>query len=100
MQIITHNIPKYLILLVETLRAKLHDPAFLARHRLRPADFTRHRQLSFTVVVLFVLQKTGKSLQRHLHEFLGELAQGEIFEPVTSGAVMREPSSRRAPSSN
>ena len=50
-------------------------------------DFTRHRQLSFTVVVLFILQKTVKSLQRHLHEFLGELAQGESFEPVTSGAL-------------
>ena len=87
MQTITRDIPKYLIILVETLRAKLRDPGFLARHRLRPVDFTRHRQLSFTVVVLFILQKTVKSLQRHLHEFLGELAQGEIFEPVTSGAV-------------
>jgi len=87
MRSITHDIPEYLIILVETLRAKLRDPGFLARHRLRPVDFTRHRQLSFTVVVLFILQKTVKSLQRHLHEFLDELAQGEIFEPVTSGAV-------------
>ena len=87
MRTITHDIPNYLILLVETLRAKLRDPGFLACHRLRPVDFTRQRQLSFTVLVLFILQKTVKSLQRHLHEFLDELAQGEIFEPVTSGAV-------------
>lgn len=87
MRTITHDIPHYLITLVEALRAQLRDPAFLARHRLRLADFTRHRQLSFTVVVLFILQKTVKSLQRHLHEFLDELAQGEILEPVTSGAV-------------
>jgi hypothetical protein len=87
MRIITHDIPSYLIILVETLRAKLRDPGFLARHRLRPVDFTRHRQLSFIMVVLFILQKTVKSIQRHLHEFLDELAQGEMFEPVTSGAV-------------
>lgn len=36
--------------------------------------------------MLFVLQKTIKSLQRHLHEFLDELAGGELFEPVTAGA--------------
>ena len=87
MRTITHDIPSYLITLVETLRAKLQDPAFLARHRVRPQDFTRQRQLHFTVLVLFILRKTVKSLQRHLHEFLDDLAQGQIFEPVSSGAV-------------
>lgn len=38
-----------------------------------PEDFTRQRQLSFPVVMLFILQKTVKSIQRHLHEFLDEL---------------------------
>jgi hypothetical protein len=28
-----------------------------------------------------------KSIQRHLHEFLDDLAHGELFEPVTAGAV-------------
>src|SRR5439155_380323 len=37
-------------------------------------------------VMLFVLQKTVKSIQRHLHEFLNELAGGQVFEPVTAGA--------------
>jgi len=87
MQTLTDDIPKYLITLVETLRAKLRAPDFLARHRVRPQDFTRHCQLTFTVVVLFVLQKTVKSLQRHLHELLDELAQGQLFEPLSSGAV-------------
>lgn len=87
MRSILHDIPNYLITLVEALRAKLRDPKFLARHRVRPQDFTRHRQLTFPVLMLFILQKTIKSIQRHLHEFLDELAQGEIFEPVTTGAV-------------
>ena len=87
MRTLTYDIPKYLILLVETLRAKLRDPDFLARHRVRPQDFTRHCQLTFTVMVLFVLQKTVKSLQRHLNEWLEELAQGQLVEPLSSGAV-------------
>src|SRR5260221_13746658 len=87
MQTILHDIPKYLTTLIEALRAKLRDPNFLARHRVRPQDFTRQRQLTFPLLMLFVLQQTVKSIQRHLHEFLDNLAQGEIFEPVTSGAV-------------
>ena len=87
MRIILHAVPKYLLTLVEALRAKLRDPNFLARHRVRPEDFTRHRQLTFPVLMLFILQKTVKSLQRHLHELLDALAPGEIFEPLTSGAV-------------
>lgn len=86
MRTILHTIPVWLITLVEQLRGKLHDAEFKARHRVRPEDFTRHRQLTFPVIMLFVLQKTVKSIQRHLHEFLGELAAGAVFEPATAGA--------------
>jgi len=87
MQTIIGDIPNYLTTLIEALRAKLRDQNFLARHRVRPQDFTRQRQLTFPLLMLFLLQQTIKSIQRHLHEFLDELAQGEIFEPLTSGAV-------------
>jgi len=87
MRNILHEIPQYLITLIEALRAKLRDPNFLARHRVRPQDFTRHCQLTFPVLMIFLLQKTLKSIQRHLHEFLDELAQESIFEPLTTGAV-------------
>ena len=87
MRTFTDDLPKYLILLVETLRAKLRDPDFRARHRLRAQDFTRHCPLTFPVVVLFILQKTVKSLQRHLNEWLDELAPGQRWEPLSSGAV-------------
>jgi hypothetical protein len=87
MQTITHAIPNYLTTLVESLRTRLRDPNFLARHRVRPQDFTRQRQLTFPRLMLFVLQQTVKSIQRHLHEFLDDLAHGELFEPVTTGAV-------------
>jgi len=87
MQPIILEIPNYLTTLIQALRAKLRDQNFLARHRVRPQDFTRQRQLTFPLLMLFLLQQTIKSIQRHLHEFLDELAQGEIFEPLTSGAV-------------
>ena len=87
MQTFIHDIPDYLTTLIEALRAKLRDQDFLARHRVRPQDFTRQRQLTFPLLMLFLLQQTLKSIQRHLHEFLDELAQGQIFEPLTSGAV-------------
>jgi hypothetical protein len=86
MRPILATIPAALITLVETLRRRLCDRNFIARHRMRPEDFTRQRQLTFPVVMLFVLQKTVKSIQRHLHEFLGELAGEALFEPVTAGA--------------
>ena len=87
MQTILTDIPNYLTTLIEALRDKLRDKNFLARHRVRPQDFTRECQLTFPLLMLFVLQQTVKSIQRHVHEFLDELAHRELFEPVTTGAV-------------
>lgn len=80
------TISSHIVTLIETLRRQLCDHAFIARHRVRPEDFTRQRQLTFPIVMLFTLQKTVKSIQRHLHEFLDELAGEDLFEPVTPGA--------------
>jgi hypothetical protein len=71
---------------IASLRRCLCDGGFSVSHRVRPEDFTRERQLTFPLVMLFTLQKTVKSLQRHLHEFLDELADGELFTPVTASA--------------
>src|SRR6266571_3594823 len=86
MRTLLQSIPAPVVTLIQTLRRQLCDVDFSLRHRVRPEDFTRQRQLTFPIVMLFTLQKTVKSLQRHLHEFLDELAQGELFEPVTAGA--------------
>jgi DDE family transposase len=84
---ITETIPDCVITFIEKLRTELCDPQFLDRHRIRRQDFTRHCQLTFPVVMLFILQKTAKSIQRHLHEFLNRLAGDELFEPMSAGAV-------------
>lgn len=87
MRLILPDIPNHLLTLVTTLRATLRDPGFWARHRVRPADFTRDCCLTFPVLVLFVLQKTSKSIHRHLHEFLTALTHGDDLVLLTSGAV-------------
>jgi len=86
MRTILESIPAHVVGLIEMLRRQLRDVDFSVRHRVRPEDFTRQRQLTFPIVMLFTLQKTVKSIQRHLHEFLDQLAGESLFEPVTPGA--------------
>jgi hypothetical protein len=83
---LTETIPDCVITFIETLRSELCDSAFIKRHRLRVEDFTRERQLTFPVVMLFILQKTAKSIQRHLHEFLEALGGEAACESVSAGA--------------
>jgi len=86
MRIVCAGVPGHVIHLVEKLRGLLREESFQARHRGRVVDFTRRRRLTFPIVMLLVLQKTVKSIQRHLHEFLRELASGEPLTPPGSGA--------------
>jgi hypothetical protein len=65
----------------------LRCPAFLGRHRTHPQAFSRRRQLTFTRVLLFILQKSLRSLPGRLLDFFEGLAlEGEPLEPVTAGA--------------
>jgi len=70
---------------IELVRAKIIAPEFCARHRRRAADFTRERVLTFPVVMLLLLQKTTKSVQRHLHSFFHQLSPQENGRAVTPG---------------
>ena len=74
---------------ITAVRQRLTQPGFLERHRTRPRAFTRQRTLTFPVVLLFILQKTLKSLQLHLEEFLERLAQGQDWHSLTPGAFTR-----------
>jgi len=74
MKTLIDGIPESLVILIENLRTQLCDPAFKERHRSHAKAFTRRRLLTFPVVMLLVLQKTARSVQRHLHEFFQMLA--------------------------
>lgn len=84
MRLHSATIPNYFSQLIDALRQRLRDEKFITRHRVRPADFTRRRSLPFDLVMLFILQKTTQSIQRHLHEFWDELSLN--LAAVTAGA--------------
>ena len=75
-----------LIDLVESLRGRLAAPDFGRRHRLKPCYFTRNRLMTLPRVVLFILQKTTRSIQRHLHDFLYCLDKANAHLQCTAGA--------------
>lgn len=72
--------------LIEKLRELLHSKEFSLRHRIRPNDFTRDRIMILPRVVLFILLKSTRSLQRRLHDFLGCLEHaGEQLKCTPGG---------------
>ena len=81
------SLQKRALLLIERLRQPLVDPVFWSRHRRRAGDFTRECVLTFPVLMLLLLQKSLKSLQAHVHEFLGQLAAG-VARPTLSGGAL------------
>ena len=81
--------PQRALAVIAAVRQLLVQPGFLVRHRNRPQSFTRQPTLTFPVVLLLILQKTVKSLQAHLDEFLESLAQGRDWNSLTPGALTR-----------
>jgi hypothetical protein len=77
-------LPRWLHLIAQ-IRARIFAADFCARHRARAADFTRERVLTFPVVMLLLLQKTTKSVQRHLHCFFHQLWPHPNQPTVTGG---------------
>lgn len=54
---------------VASTRQRFNDRNFVQVHRVQDKAFTRERKLTFSVVMLLLLQKTVRSIQVHLHEF-------------------------------
>src|SRR5436190_212544 len=71
--------------LMKHFREVLLGEQLCERHRRREKDFTRRRVLSFPVVMLLLLQKTTRSVQRHLQSFFRELSADFRTVSVTAG---------------
>jgi hypothetical protein len=84
-----HPAARRATLVIQALRRRLRQPAFRDRHRRDRKAFTRQRILDFPVVVLCLLQKSVKSLQLHLLEFLDQWPDGHPESPVSPGAFTR-----------
>jgi len=79
---------KRTITILHTARQLLCGETFVASHRRRSEDFTRQCKLTFVIVMLLLLQKSLKSLQLHLHEFMADWAPaGDEKLKVTGGAL-------------
>jgi len=70
--------------IIQTIRQVLGSASYCHRHRRRPQDFSRQRHFCFVRAVVFLLQKTVRSVQLHLHEFFERL--GEAWSPVSASA--------------
>jgi hypothetical protein len=62
------------------------DSVFQGRHKIKPKYFTRERVLTFPVVMVILFQKSVKSLQLMLNEFLSKLSDGLVVLTVTASA--------------
>lgn len=72
--------------LIKQLRQRIIDPGLCVRHRRREVDFTRECRLTFPVLMLLLLQKSLKSLQSRLHEWLWQLAGEPKTQSLSAGA--------------
>lgn len=73
--------------LIRQLRQRIMDPGLCRRHRQREVDFTRQCRLTFPVLMLLLLQKSLKSLQSRLHEWLWQLAREQGTQSLSAGAL-------------
>jgi len=69
---------------IANTQALIGERAFCQRHRANGKAFTRHRKLTFRNTIVFLLQKTVRSIQSHLHLFFEAL--GPWTEVVTPSA--------------
>jgi hypothetical protein len=67
---------------VNTTKKLLKDEEFKSHHRTSPKVFLRERKLTFSLVILLILQKTMKSIQLRLTEVFGQLD----LDPATNSA--------------
>jgi len=73
---------------VNTTKKLLKDEEFKSHHRTSPKVFLRERKLTFSLVILLIMQKTMKSIQLLLNEVFGQLdldtVTNSVFTPARS----------------
>lgn len=69
--------------IIHTIKTLINDPEFQTRHKLKAKYFTRKRALLFPIVLVFILQKSVKSLQLVLNEFFEKLSLYRVLMTLT-----------------
>ena len=69
---------------IDKTKELIGEMAFCHRHRINEKAFTRQRKLTFVNSIVFLLQKTVRSIQTHLDSFFEAL--GQWLDSVTPSA--------------
>ena len=85
---LARRVLKFCAKLVGFLKRIAFSEEFLARHRLSPSDFTRHRKLPFTTLVVFLMNQLRASLQTELDRFFKVIESSDVpVRRVTKSAA-------------
>jgi hypothetical protein len=80
------------------IAATLESDAFIAAHRVGPADFTRRRTLTFSTLVTTLAQGFVKGLQSELDDFFGRLTNQAGFVRTVSKSAFSQARKKLCPS--
>lgn len=69
------TIAAFCAILLEKYHTMLYSINYMKSAKVKPSDFTRRRKMSFVQYILFILQRTGKSLQAALNTFFATMAE-------------------------
>ena len=61
--------------IIQAIRQALLSESFCHAHRINAKAFTRQRHFTFRNAMLFLMQKTVRSIQLHIHSFFEALGQ-------------------------
>lgn len=75
---------------VNHLKTVLRSETFMQRHRRCEKDFTRERCLTFTIIILFLLNMIKRALQDELDEFFKALQQDKLADRVVTKSAFSQ----------
>lgn len=86
----SHIVAQEYLGLLSCIKNLLFSVEFKERHRQQAANFTRHRCLPFTVVIIFLLNLVKRALQDELDEFFKLLTGAEIATRLVSKSAFSQ----------
>lgn len=64
---------RFVLSFLEKFHLLVYSDSYMESAKVRPSDFTRRRKMSFVQYILFILEKSGRSLQAALNTFFASM---------------------------
>jgi len=74
--------------LIFSLKEIINSENFIKRHRQNPTDFTRKRKLSFSILILFMINLIKGSYQDELDHFFKSIKRFDIAKRIVTKAAL------------